>query len=229
MSIKTYYANNPPAHNNPVVLVFPRDNGSISTETVRYENDQWILCNNSAVLGYAIYPECYWFEIPQPPEEDIYKFVERVGKRVSERWGIANNPGEYSLSADKARQYRDQWEDAGVPFLYGVFIYVMSTTHPYHSQITDRSKVAEWVITYWNENPVFQRILREEDTGKAYFTIYWLHGERQVLHARPGVPIHEAFTYAGYGASATKAIDFYKEGVCDDYSWDKETNKWVRK
>lgn len=229
MNIKTFLATNPPPEQKTVVLVFPKDYTNPFATSARYENGIWYdMTAKKRIPSDAVYSECYWFDIPPAPEENVYEFIERVGKRVSERYGLKDNPALSSINADKARQYRGVWEEAGIPFLYGAFIYVMTTTHPYSSMITDRSKVAEWVTTFWNDNSTFRRIIREEDTGKAYFTIYWLHGQRQVIEAKPGEPIHEAFTRAGYGAGATRAIDFYEEGDVDDYAWDPEQKKWEK-
>ena len=91
------------------------------------------------------------------------------------------------------------------------------------------SSVGQWVIDYWNDNKTFQRIIKEEDTGKAFFTIYWRHGDRQVIPAEPGEPIHKAFTRAGYGAGATHAIDWYDNGDTDTHTWNNITKHWDRK
>lgn len=233
MTIETFPIATPPKHSNPVFLVFAKDYIPPTVDTAYFNEGQWTLCaGNRKIHSSALYQECYWFEIParpKGPEENIYKFVERVGTKVTERYGLKENPALSSINADKARQYRDEWETAGVPFLYGVFIYVMSTTHPYCSEIKDRSKMAEWVISYWNENPQFQRIITEEDTGKAYFTIYWKGGNRQVIPAEPGEPIHKAFARQGYGNGAVTAIDWYDNGDTNTHEWDKAKGAWVRK
>ena len=58
------------------------------------------------------------------------------------------------------------------------------------------------------------------------FTFYWLDGSRNVLS---GDTVEGAFTAAGYGGGAIKAVDFYENGEKDDYQWDKEAKKWIRK
>lgn len=52
------------------------------------------------------------------------------------------------------------------------------------------------------------------------FTLYWLHGKREVVE---GNTISEAFTLVGYSAGAIRALDFYAQGDNHDYIWDKET------
>lgn len=55
------------------------------------------------------------------------------------------------------------------------------------------------------------------------FTIYWLDGKKQILE---GKNIADAFNQAGYGNGALRAVDFYYEGECNDYAWNKESHKW---
>ncbi len=236
MKIKTFLASNPPTDDKTVALVFPKDYTDPTVTTARYQEGVWYdMILKAAIPSLAIYPECYWFEIPKGPveEEDVYKFIERVGKRVTERYGLTDNPALSSIHADKARQYREYWEENGVPFLHGAFVYIMSYTKPYldFSRETENGWVRpeEWVVKFYKENESFARILTEEATGEAFFTIYWRHGERQVLKAAPGDPIHTAFANAGYGGGATKAIDFYKEGNVDNYTWNPGTNEWLIK
>lgn len=54
------------------------------------------------------------------------------------------------------------------------------------------------------------------DTAEKEFTLYWLHGEKQVVK---GTSIEDAFTRAGYGAGAIRAIDFYSNGNNTDYEY----------
>ena len=64
---------------------------------------------------------------------------------------------------DKTRQYRDQWEDAGVPFNHGAFIYLMSHISPYSDQVRQTEDgwvdVAEWVINFYKSNPAFVELI----------------------------------------------------------------------
>ena len=44
---------------------------------------------------------------------------------------------------DKAYQYQDRWEDAGIPFNHGVAIYLLSKTHHFSNQV--RQTATGWV------------------------------------------------------------------------------------
>jgi hypothetical protein len=56
------------------------------------------------------------------------------------------------------------------------------------------------------------------------FTVYWRHGEREVLR---GQTISEAITLAGYGAACLHSIDFYDRGDTASHEW--VGGKWVLK
>lgn len=55
------------------------------------------------------------------------------------------------------------------------------------------------------------------------FTLYWKTGDREVVE---GSSAGQAMTLAGYSRGATRALDFWDEGECHDYVWNKETRKW---
>lgn len=159
-------------------------------------------------------------------EENVYKFIERVGKNVTERCRLVQNPGEFSIHADKSRQYREEWEQANIPFLYAAFIYVMSYTNPYCG-LVNRTQIAQWVIDFWNDNKLFRLIIKEEDAGKSFFTIYWRDGERKVISAGITETIDVAFTKAGYGNGALSAVDWYDHGDTNTHTYDKEKKVWT--
>lgn len=56
------------------------------------------------------------------------------------------------------------------------------------------------------------------------FTVYWRHGEREVLR---GQSIRDALSLAGYGASTVNAIDFYDRGDVSTHEW--VDGRWARK
>lgn len=58
------------------------------------------------------------------------------------------------------------------------------------------------------------------------FTVYWIHGQREVL---TGNTIEEAFTSAGYGNGALRAVDFYMPGDCTKYVYNRAKHEWDRK
>lgn len=58
-----------------------------------------------------------------------------------------------------------------------------------------------------------------------YFTIYWRHGQRQVVQ---GETVDQAFNSAGIGDGAIAAIDWYDNGVTDTHVF-VGNNQWVKK
>lgn len=57
------------------------------------------------------------------------------------------------------------------------------------------------------------------------FTLFWLTGQREVVQGRD---IAEAVSRAGYGGGALRALDFYANGINDDYRWVAGERKWER-
>jgi len=57
-----------------------------------------------------------------------------------------------------------------------------------------------------------------------YFTIYWLNGDYSVIQ---GESIEQAFTAAGYGAGAVKAVDWYDNGISQTHYYNKKCKEWV--
>lgn len=55
------------------------------------------------------------------------------------------------------------------------------------------------------------------------FTFYWKTGHREVYS---GTNVADAFRRAGYGGGALGAVDFYKDGECSDYVWNKVDRSW---
>lgn len=58
------------------------------------------------------------------------------------------------------------------------------------------------------------------------YTLYWLTGQREVVE---GNTPEEAFTKAGYGAGATRALDFYANGEDNSYAWNPVDRTWQKK
>jgi hypothetical protein len=57
------------------------------------------------------------------------------------------------------------------------------------------------------------------------YTIFWLDGKCEVLE---GNNLEDAFSKAGYGAGAVRAIDFTGKGdISKDYEWDSDSKDWV--
>lgn len=58
------------------------------------------------------------------------------------------------------------------------------------------------------------------------FTLFWLDGKREVIE---GNTIASAFTFAGYGAGAIRALDFYSNGDDTSYIWIRKDRTWEKK
>jgi hypothetical protein len=58
------------------------------------------------------------------------------------------------------------------------------------------------------------------------FRLYWLDGKTEVVE---GATITEAFTNAGYGNGALKALDFHDNGELQSYEWNAVEQKWRMK
>lgn len=57
------------------------------------------------------------------------------------------------------------------------------------------------------------------------FVLYWRDGKYEIVE---GNTISEAFTHAGYGAGAIRALDFYGRGENIQYEWNSDTKEWDR-
>lgn len=69
--------------------------------------------------------------------------------------------------------------------------------------------------------------LREHAQSKGQlkpFTLFWLSGQREVVH---GLDAANAMTNAGYSSGALRALDFHKDGDSDAYAWNEATRKWI--
>lgn len=56
---------------------------------------------------------------------------------------------------------------------------------------------------------------------------FYFEGSNRVVESE-GTSVSDAFSNAGYGAGALRALDFYEEGE-QTYKWDENTKEWVRK
>lgn len=65
----------------------------------------------------------------------------------------------------------------------------------------------------------------KQKEGDQTFTLFWLTGQRQVVHGRD---IAEAMTLAGYSNGALRALDFYAEGDNHEYRWVPDERDWKR-
>lgn len=57
------------------------------------------------------------------------------------------------------------------------------------------------------------------------FTLYWRTGHKETVE---GEDIAKAMTLAGYSNGAVRALDFYANGVDEDYKWNPCTRQWEK-
>jgi hypothetical protein len=67
------------------------------------------------------------------------------------------------------------------------------------------------------------RWLGKDSAIKKTFTLFWKTGQRELVN---GENPAEAMTLAGYSGGAVGALDFYSQGDCKNYVWNKETRYW---
>lgn len=61
--------------------------------------------------------------------------------------------GIVTAHGDKCYGYKNEWEDAGIPFHHGVAIYLLARTRPYSEEVRDTPNgwvdPGEWVISVY--------------------------------------------------------------------------------
>ena len=86
-----------------------------------------------------------------------YKYIEKHGKVFSDALSIADVTKSLVADGDKCRQYRDEWEEDGVPFVIGAMIYIASKESKYCltvRQVEDTwVDVSQWVIDKFHSDP----------------------------------------------------------------------------
>lgn len=60
--------------------------------------------------------------------------------------------------------------------------------------------------------------------GLKPFTLFWMTGQREVVYGHTAA---NAMTDAGYSSGALAALDFWKAGDSNEYSWSDDARKWV--
>jgi len=64
---------------------------------------------------------------------------------------------------------------------------------------------------------------RKAQTTNKYF-LYWMDGNKEIVL---GTSIEDAFTKAGYGAGALRALDFYSTE--DSHDYDEVVHEWKKR
>lgn len=69
--------------------------------------------------------------------------------------GFTGGSGLLVSDGDKCSQYRQEWEDSGIPFSHGVAIYLLLKDEPYTNQVRETKDgwvcPAEWVIENYKQ------------------------------------------------------------------------------
>lgn len=103
-------------------------------------------------------------------ENNHYKMIEFVGPKFSEFLCVPNITLNLSCDGDKTRQYKTKWEEAGVPFVQGTMIYLLSKEKGWCDTVRDTPHgwVApeDWVIDQYRNNTLIQSALSR--------TFHWL-------------------------------------------------------
>ena len=61
---------------------------------------------------------------------------------------------------------------------------------------------------------------------KPRFTFFWLDGTREVVE---GANSSNALAHSSYGIGALKSLDFWADGDNDNYDWNANKKKWIKK
>lgn len=59
------------------------------------------------------------------------------------------------------------------------------------------------------------------------FTLFWRDGKREVVSTVRGT-VRDALMHSGYGQGAIAALDFWADGDCKDYVWNKNKHAWEK-
>lgn len=90
-------------------------------------------------------------------QNNHYKYIEKYGNVFSDALGIDDVTKSLVADGDKCRQYKDQWEEAGVPFVIGSMIYIASKEYKYVSTVRQTENgwvdVCQWVIDKFKTDP----------------------------------------------------------------------------
>lgn len=100
------------------------------------------------------------------PYVNHYKYCDKHLPAFFKAAGIDFEKGYAGVVAahgDKCYQYKDEWEENGIPFPHGVAIYLIGSTHKFGKELrqTDNGWIApdDWVIANYESGHKFKNIL----------------------------------------------------------------------
>lgn len=86
---------------------------------------------------------------------DFYKELERKFPIFLNNIGKSNQipyaSSIISCDADKCEQYRKTWENAGIPYIKGVMIYLISKMNPYNKEARVTISASDFVLKHFSE------------------------------------------------------------------------------
>lgn len=101
-------------------------------------------------------------KVPFP--SDHYKWLDAVAAEAVKRFGLKVNPNDMAVAhGDKCYSYKYKWRKHGVPFERGVFIYLLTYSHPFYAAQVRETTTGwvypeHWVIWYYQANDGLAKI-----------------------------------------------------------------------
>lgn len=74
-------------------------------------------------------------------------FLENIGKPEQVKYSSSI----ITCDADKCEQYRNEWEKAGIPYINGIMIYLISKMRPYNREARVTISAKDFVIKHYKE------------------------------------------------------------------------------
>ncbi len=148
-------------------------------------------------------------------EETSERFIERVAAEVCKLYGLRDNPALQVYHSDKAYQYKAEWEAAGIPYKYGLFIYLMTHTPMYLSQVRKTEngfvKPVDFVVKFFRENESLVIDLCLADTNIACYEIYTRDKKTNLVYTHRNGSIRADLKSIGYSDGDISQIISYRE------------------
>lgn len=88
-------------------------------------------------------------------KDNHYKWLDHHLQTFFKALGVSCTNGIIVAHGDKCYSYREEWEDAGIPFSHGVALYLLSYIHPYSKTCRETEggwiKPSDWVISNYTQ------------------------------------------------------------------------------
>jgi hypothetical protein len=96
--------------------------------------------------------------------DDHYKWLDAVSAEAVKRFDLKVNPNDVAAAhGDKCYGFKFKWKKNGVPFERGVFIYLLTSSHPFYGSQVRQTRngwvdPGQWVIDYYHANDGLAKI-----------------------------------------------------------------------